>query len=278
MSANDLISCASCHQQHQSFADGKRTSPGFEGELTHRNSISLINVGFQPSIFWDTSGEGLENDVLRPIINPIEMGFDDVNDLVNKLAEIPDYRDRFENVFGDPEINEERIGSALAQFVGALISYQSKFDAGLINGFINFSDAENKGMDLFFEDALCSRCHNAPFFAGDRNVAVNIGLDLEYEDKGNGNGKFKVPSLRNIALSGPYMHDGRFQSLSEVIQHYSTDIQNHLHLSSQLKDPMNGNKAVQLNLNQDEKDALIAFLNTLTDWHFVNDERFSNPF
>ncbi len=278
LSKDNSISCATCHRQQLAFSDGRKNSLGFSGELTLRNSMSLTNIGFHPSVFWDVSGEGLENDVLKPITNHIEMGMDSIEEVISKLGKDEMYLEHFNLIYEDGTINSTNIGDALSQFIGALISYRSKFDVAKTDDFASFTQDEILGMELYFGKAMCSRCHSEPFFAGDRGVAVNIGLDLIYEDKGAGNGKFKVPTLRNIALTSPYMHDGRFSTLDEVVGHYNNGIQDHTHLSSQLKDPKNDNRPVQLQLSAQEKAALVSFLNTLTDWSFINDPKFSDPF
>ena len=207
-----------------------------------------------------------------------------LDDLREKLASTSFYADLFTEAFGDSTITDERIANAMAQFIRAMVSTESKFDQAFVNDELDtsaFTEAELEGLQLFSgnagtggRDLGCIRCHETIGFVGDNTH--NIGLDPADTDDGAGNGEFKAQSLRNISVSAPYMHDGRFATLREVIDHYDSGVQDNPNLSNRLR---RGNNTVQrLNLSESEKNSLEAFLNTLTDEAFLNDERFSDPF
>lgn len=298
LSGNNTVSCASCHIQERGFADEGAFSIGFEGGLTGRNSMGLANAGYYNNgrFFWDERANTLEDQVLMPIQDEIEMGLT-LNELVTKIQSQDYYQPLFTDAFGSTEVTTDRISLALAQFVRSMVSYESPYDEGLIaaNGnedadFANFTELENLGKDLFFSNRTqCSNCHETATFSGDQ--ARNNGLDAVLTDLGvggvtgnnNDQGEFKVNSLRNIALTGPYMHDGRFETLQEVVEFYNSGIQNSPNLDNRLRvggggrGNNNGNVR-RMNLSGQEIDALVAFLNTLTDESFLTDEKFSNPF
>ncbi|MEN0050657.1 MAG: cytochrome-c peroxidase [Bacteroidota bacterium] len=198
LSKNNLISCATCHQQSLAFADGLKVSTGLFGEKTTRNSMALVNLGFQRNFFWDISGRSLEEDVMKPIQNHIEMGIENLENLAHKLEETYYYPPLFQETFHTSTIEKEHISSALAAFVKSLYTYNSKYDQGVIKNFTNFTRSEVAGMDLFFGKANCGSCHAAPHFIPSWGGVGNIGLELDYEDEGAGDGRFKIPSLRNI--------------------------------------------------------------------------------
>ncbi len=279
LSANDTISCASCHQQANGFSDSAEFSTGFNGGLTGRHSMALVNARFYENgrFFWDERADTLEDQVLMPIQDNVEMGMS-LPDLERKLAATSYYPALFADAFGTPEVTSERISFALAQFVRSMISFNSKYDAGLVANppFSNFTQQERAGRQLFNgNQARCSDCHETDAFIADR--PRNIGLDPNNNtDTGAGDGRFKVTSLRNVALTAPYMHDGRFGTLEEVIDHYSDGVQNNPELDEILRG-RNG-RPLRPDFNPQETQALIAFLNTLTDDSLTNDERFSNPF
>ncbi|MEO1436804.1 MAG: cytochrome c peroxidase [Bacteroidota bacterium] len=294
LSANNQVSCASCHQASAGFSDPLAFSVGFEGGRTGRNSMGLTNAKYytRGNFFWDERAETLEDQVLMPIQDHIEMGLT-LNELVDKVDRLPYYPDLFDDAFGSPTVSSTRISMALAQFVRSMVSYESRFDQGIAalgpgddfedDPFSNFTASENQGKALFFSGRTqCGNCHQGINLVGPN--PRNNGLDVVYEDNGVGEltgnpndfGDFKVGSLRNIALTGPYMHDGRFETLEEVIDHYDRGVQNHPNLSNQLR--VNGNQVRRLNLNPQERQALIDFLHTLTDQEFINDEKWSDPF
>ena len=278
MSKNNAVSCGSCHHQAIAFSDVGAVSTGFEGLKTTRNSMPISNLRFSKNFFWDTGVTSLEQQVLEPVKNHIEMGMEDLDFLVEKLNRTDYYPALFEKAYGSTEITSEKVSKSLAQFLRAMVSYESKFDKGMETNFSNFSELEKMGMDLFndHERTSCADCHRPNLNFGPQwRDNANIGLDLVYEDEGAGNGRFKIPSLRNVALTAPYMHDGRYNTLEEVIDHYSDNIQNHPDLDWTLR---GGGGAKRMDLNPLEKRAMIAFLKTLTDESYTEDPKYSNPF
>jgi cytochrome c peroxidase len=285
LSANNKVSCASCHQQKHAFVDPNRFSKGFEGKLTDRHAMSLVNLRYvaRDRFFWDERAGTLEETVLKPIQNKVEMG-QDLNRLVKLLARDEHYPGLFKKAFGDDKVTRERIGKALAQFLRALVSCRSKYDAGLAkvnsvrDDFPNFTVQENRGKALFVNN--CAICH-LPF--PDVNfhmiAPANNGLDADHKgpDGGVGDvtlngrhvGLFKSPSLRNVEHTAPYMHDGRFDTLEKVIDHYSKGVKDHPNLDPRMR---------RLNFTDSEKAALLAFLRTLTDRQFLTDPKYSDPF
>jgi cytochrome c peroxidase len=290
LSINNSISCASCHQQSAAFADPVQFSKGFGGKVTPRNSMAIVNSALNSNLFWDSRAKSVSHLALQPVQNHIEMGMESMLVLEKKLAASSYYPELFGKAYNSKSIKAERIADALAQFVCSIASKDSKFDQGFSSGFSNFNALEKMGMEIFNGDkAKCGSCHSgANFAAADDPITGGeysapevagtavIGLDLQARDKGKDNGSFRIPSLRNIALTGPYMHDGRFKTLDEVIEHYSGGIQNHPQLDKKLRD--RDGRPLRMNFNALEKKALVAFLNTLTDEKMIKDERFSDPF
>ena len=284
-SKNDTTSCGSCHVQASAFADPKPGSRGFGGGVTDRHAMNLVGLRYHPraKFFWDERGGNLESMVLMPVENQLEMG-QDLKRLPEILGRDARYQELFRSAFGDPEITNERISRALAQFVRAMVSYRSRYDEGRADvasskdDFANFTSQENRGKALFLRN--CALCHlpdqDAHFIMTE---PVNTGLDEDTvaTDGGVGDislnprelGFFKSPSLRNVEVTGPYMHDGRFTTLDEVLEHYSTGGKKH---------PNKDIRVQPLNLTASEKAALLAFMKTLTDPHFLKDPRFSDPF
>ena len=303
LSINNSVACASCHLQANAFSDNVAHSKGFAGSITPRNSMAIVNVGINNNLFWDSRAQSVPELVSQPILNHIEMGMENTEDLINKLKKIAYYAPLFEAAFGTGPITSEKIADGMSQFLTSIKSTNSKFDQGVASNFANFSNLELTGKNIFMSDrAQCVQCHaGVNFSAPDNNPMIfnggsgpiidpgfpgggggygspevrgtaNIGLDLIYADQGKANGKFKIPSLRNIALTAPYMHDGRFTTLAQVINHYSQDIKPH----TSLDDKFVGKNG--LNFTDAEKKALVAFLNTLTDHSMVGDAKFSSPF
>jgi cytochrome c peroxidase len=286
LSANNTVACASCHHQNRAFSDANRFSKGHEGKQTDRNAMSLVNLRYYPRgrFFWDERAKTLEDQVLMPIQSKTEMG-QDLTKLVEILAKDTQYPELYRKAFGDVEITSGRTSKALAQFLRSLVSYQSKYDEGRAKAtsvredFDNFTAEENRGKSLFL--ANCATCHlpqgqDAHFFL---NRPLNNGLDADYKNTDGGVGDvslksselglFKSPSLRNVELTAPYMHDGRLATLEAVIDHYNRDVKNHPNLDGRARRP---------NLSKAEKAALVAFLKTLTDSKFITDPKFSDPF
>ncbi|MCB2106177.1 MAG: c-type cytochrome [Rhodobacteraceae bacterium] len=284
LSANDTVACASCHIQEHGFGDPRQLSLGFEGGETGRHSMGLTNIRYyeRGRMFWDERAATLEDQVLMPIQDSVEMGMT-LPALVQKLSATSFYPELFQAAFGSTQITSDRISRALAQFVRSMVSYQSKFDQAFnANGNFNpngvLTPLEEQGRQLFFSGnngPNCDSCHETSVMALDQ--PRNNGLDADTSaDQGTGGGRFKAPSLRNIAVRAPYMHDGRFATLAEVIEFYNSGVQDHPQLANQLE--QNNGQPRRLNLTQQEKDALVAFLNTLTDNVFINDPKFSDPF
>ncbi len=288
MSLNNKIACASCHHQEKAFSDGVRFSTGFDGALTKRNANAILNPADMQTFFWDSREDDLKEMVLQPIKNHIEMGMDNFDALEKKLGQLDYYKPLFQNAFGDEHVTRERIAEAMSQFLNSMITTNSAFDSA-IPGSWGVSDPgrmtlqQQQGMNIFFGQAQCAVCHNPSsgfdFFT---ETFANIGLDENPVDKGMGvsqpgmEGMFKIPSLRNIALSAPYMHDGRFSTLREVVDHYSDNIQNTPNLHWSLRDF--GGQAMRMGLTEEDKDNLIAFLNALTDEQYLHDPKYSDPF
>ena len=294
ISVNNTIACASCHKQAFAFSDPLAKSNGFNGGLTGRNSMPLTDAKYYPNgrFFWDQRAATLEDQVLMPIQDAVEMGMTLPN-LETKLKALAYYPPLFQKAFGDNNITSDRISKALAQFVRSIVSYQSKYDAGrgafppgpLLPGtvFANFTPQENQGLQIFTgPQGGCVPCHGTETFTAPQEK--NNGLDLTTIDRGFGavlnntnfDATFKVGSLRNIELTAPYMHDGRFTTLDQVVEHYSSGVKNHPNLSQQLRLP-NGQPRLA-NLTVQEKTALVAFLRTLTDAAMIADVKYSNPF
>ncbi|MEM7029083.1 MAG: cytochrome c peroxidase [Chloroflexota bacterium] len=285
LSANNTISCASCHLQSRAFTDPDQFSTGFEGGLTGRNAMDLANARyFEPgTFFWDERAATLEDQVLMPIQDSVEMGLT-LEEMVTKLEAETFYPPLFEAAFGTSDITSDRVSKAMAQFIRSMVSYQSKYDEGVATDFDNFTREERRGRNIFFGRGRCDECH-----ATDLQIAPdsrNNGLDLVFADNGLGdvtgdpddNGKFKVPSLRNVALTGPYMHDGRFNTLEEVIDFYNEGIQDHPNLDNVLREGGPNGEPRRFDFDEEDRAELVAFLETLTDEAFITDPRFSDPF
>ncbi len=291
LSHNNTVSCASCHLQELGFTDHRLLSVGADGRAGLRRSMGLSNSKFyrNKKFRWDETAENLEAQALLPIQHVDEMN-QDLSVLISKLNDASFYGALFEAAFGDPVITEERISRSLAQFTRSMVSYDSKFDLAYTSGTNSnpdfagvFTQQEMHGLRLFGgqvndpelgRELHCFRCHITTAHIG--REAVNNGLDLDTSaDQGAGSGRFKVTSLRNVAIRGRFMHDGRFASLSDVVDHYDQGVKNHPALSGILKDQ--GQPTV-LNLSGAEKAALIAFLETLTGTQLLQDEMFSDPF
>lgn len=294
LSINDNVSCASCHQRGNGFTDSARFSAGFNTvDRTAAHSMRLANARFYApaSAFWDRRAATFEAQATQPIQNAVEMGFDaahgGIDSLRAKMRALRYYPELFRFVYGDTAITEDRIQRALAQYVRSIVSTDSRFDRGFAAvftptlgdrgvsiPFAGYSAQENRGKALFLlppnqGGAGCAGCHTIPTFALVANARSN-GLDAGETRV------FKSPSLKNVALAGPYMHDGRFATLEQVVEHYASGIQGGPALDNRLRTPAGA--PLRLALTADDKAALVAFMRTLTDTTLATAARFTSPF
>ncbi len=289
LSADGTMSCASCHLPEGNFTDNLALSKGVDQIEGKRSSMALLNIGFaDQGLFWDGRATSLEDQALAPVEDPIEL-HNTWENVVQNLQQDELYPTLFRKAFGIrsfQEISKELAAKAIAQFERTLISSgQSRFDR-FFRGELELTDEEFLGYVLFFDldpnipDAECGHCHNAPLFT--TNQYFNNGIEpieslVDFPDLGRAevtgvefdNGKFRAPTLRNIEFSAPYMHDGRFNTLEEVVEHYNSG--GHFQTN---KDPL----IRPLNLLDHEKEALISFLKTLSDSTFIQEPRFLSPF
>jgi cytochrome c peroxidase len=296
LSSNNTMSCGSCHQQNKAFTDGLAKAVGVDGIANPRGTMSLANVMWSNTLTWDGAFSTLQAQVRKPIENPVEM-HQLLNTGVTKLQATTTYPPLFQAAFGTKTITGDLVMKALTQFERTLISGNSRYDkfAKTQQG---FSADELAGLKLYsthisprvIRGAECFHCHTMPLASS--NFAAqffNNGLDLTFADPGRGgvtglpadNGKFVAPTLRNITLTAPYMHDGRFTTLEQVLDHYSDHVQmNSPNLDPNLIQGINDPifSPGRMGLTATEKRQVIAFLKTLTDSTFIADKRFSDPF
>jgi cytochrome c peroxidase len=321
LSHNNSVSCSSCHQQLSAFCDNQKSSPGLNGVRSTRNTPGIFNK--RTRAFWDGRAENFTLLALMPVSNHFEMGIRSFPELAAKLQQISYYPALVTKAFGDARIDSTRLNEAISSFISAFMFSNTKFRRSLLNT-EQLSATESMGKDLFFGKAGCFQCHKpsildpgqtSPYSDGfDHSfVAFNIGLDPAYTDQGVGkvtekpedNGKFMIPSLLNVEYTYPYMHDGRYQSLEEVVEHYNSGVAEHPCLDPHLRDfskypgqdPLsvvaeldkNGNHMLEqeeaktvppkrLNLSDAEKRQLVAFLKTLSDPAIKSDIRYGSPF
>ncbi len=314
LSASGTVSCASCHRAGVGFADDAAASKGFAGGDTARNAMSLAETRFyaRGRMFWDERAATVEDQVLQPIQNDVEMGMT-LDEIVARIRERSFYAPLFTAAFGDDRVTSDRIARALAQYVRAIVSYDSKWDRGvtqvasIADPFPNFTDEENRGKTIFFGQhdtttrGLCGTCHMrdnplatrppAPNPPPQSNLAffqpfgpTDNGLPMRDGDLGVGGvtgvpqqrGEFKPPSLRNVALTAPYMHDGRFATLEQVVDFYDHEIAPTPNLHPLLRAA--DGTPLRLRLSPADRAALVAFLKTLTDETLATDSRFADPF
>lgn len=284
LSINDKVSCASCHSQKLSFTDGIGLSTaGVTGVPLKRHSPALLNLqSVNKGLFWDGGAKNLRSLVFAPITNKDEMGLS--LGLLVKKVEDRGYKKLFEKAFSDAEVSIANIALSMESFLLTMVSSNSKYDR-VIRGEEKFSEQEKKGYAIFQKN--CSSCHPEPDFSD--HSFYNVGLDekiikdiekepdlmnlgrerISFSEKDRG--KFKTPTLRNIALTAPYMHDGRFRTLVEVIEHFSSGVKKSPWTDKELLNPAN-------RLNEEQKKELISFLETLTDREITEDRRLSSPF
>jgi cytochrome c peroxidase len=290
VSGDSTLSCSQCHQQNKGFSDPRKVSVGITGQLGGRNSMPIQNLMWNHRFFWDGRAKSIREQVLMPIQAHDEMNMN-LFTLIKKLENTPRYQEQFKKAFNVIEIEPVHISRALEQFVVTLISFNAKIDKlhGR-NDTLNVINASAlRGLNLFMRPtqsggADCFHCHsNIPFFGNNSIDASmsNNGLNAVHTDQGYGNitgimtdiGKFKIPSLRNVERTAPYMHDGRFQTLQEVLDFYSDNIQ----FSSPNLDVNISSHPQQLNLSSQQKTDIIEFLKTLTDTSFLNNPNFKSP-
>lgn len=287
LSKDSAVSCASCHKLSRSFSDGLKFSIGIDKQTGDMNAPAIINPGWQKSFFWNGRAKTLEEQALQPIQNPVEM-HETLDNVVAKLKHHPNYPSLFRLAFGVNEMNATLIGKAIAQFERTFISSNSLYDKYIRFGDTVFKTVEQlRGAQLFFsETGDCFHCHGGVFGSNTTTKPfANNGLDEAIDGKGLGgvtknaddDGKFKVPTLRNVEFTGPYMHDGRFATLEEVINFYSDGLK-----GSRTLDPiMQKFDRVErggLKLTAQQKKELLAFLNTFTDSSYISNPAFENPF
>lgn len=272
LSVNGKVSCASCHHQASGFSDeGKIFSEGVNGNKGFRNSPALSNLAWIPFFLADGGINHIEVMPLAPLTDSLEMA-DDLNNILNKLKADGHYRVKFQKAFNDTSITTKQMLVALSQFMSSMVSANSKYDK-VMQGVKSFTEVESKGFELF--QAKCASCHVPPLFT-DFSYRNN-GLAINYSDEGRARitrkpedeAKFKVPSLRNVSLSKPYMHNGSIQTLAEVVEHYNSGIVSHRNLDKSLQ---NG-----IALSETETQQLIKFLETLTDYEYIANPLFSEP-
>lgn len=303
LSGTRSLACASCHLQSNSFTDRTPQSLGNFGQTTRRNSMSLANLAFNANgkFFWDERAGSLEAQAVDPFTDPIELAIPP-EEVVARVLSLPYYKPLFIEAFGTDAystdgVTMDRVAQALAQFMRAMVSVDAPYDEGRsqvsspLEPFPNFSEQENLGKLLFMTSAAaggggCSGCHTTDLFLTPPSNGGNNGLEdgsrsldlgvFEITDDRANLGSFRVSSLRNIEVTGPYMHDGRLRTLRDVVDHYSDNIAPHPNLGALLQDGDGG--PIVFAFTEDEKTALVAFLETLTDRGFLEDPRFSDPF
>ncbi|MFN8281259.1 MAG: cytochrome c peroxidase [Saprospiraceae bacterium] len=291
LSKDGSQSCASCHSQQHAFSDSLRFSIGVEKMQGKRQAMAVMNLAWHKNgMFWDGRAASVHEQALKPIQDPLEMN-EKLQNVVNKIQSEKKYREQFIRAFGNDSVSSEKIALAIEQFEFAMITNNSKYDQWK-RGENALSPEEERGRKLFFTEndpqrnlrgAECFHCHGGFNFTNDE--FMNNGLDAEsnQSDPGRLNvtmspsdkAKFKTPSLRNVALSAPYMHDGRFQSLEQVIDHYNAGVKNSPTVEFILQ---NNLLPGGLKLTDQEKSDLVAFLKTLTDQEFLQNPNYKSPF
>ncbi len=291
LSADGSMSCASCHRQEHAFSDTSQFSIGVEGLPGGRQAMAVFNMAWNENeFFWDGRAHLLRDQSLMPIQDPLEMN-ESLENVVVKLSNEQKYRDQFIRAFGSDEITAEKMSLAMEQFMNSLVSSESKYDKYL-RGDATLTANEEHGRYLFFQEfnpffpdssgADCAHCHGGANFENDQYMNNGLDTDGDQSDNGRENttmntsdkAKFKVTSLRNIGVTAPYMHDGRFNDLFEVVEHYNSGLKHSATLDPALDQVISNNG---LGLSEQDKADLVAFLLTLTDKDFLTDTRYSDP-
>lgn len=289
LSKDGTMSCGSCHRQEHAFSDSNRLSIGVEGLPGKRHAMAVVNMAWNTNeFFWDGRAHLLRDQAILPIQDELEMN-ETLANVVSKLASEERYANQFKRAFGSTEITSHKISLALEQFMNSIVSVDSKYDKYL-RGEVALTESEERGRELFFAEyneffpatsgADCAHCHSPTNFSN--NEYMNNGLDAVITDDGRetvtfnpqDKGKMKVTTLRNIELTSPYMHDGRFTTLEEVVDHYNNGLQASSTLDPALAYTMN----TGLMLDAQDKVDLVAFLKTFTDQTFLHNPAYSNPF
>ena len=279
LSLDGSISCNNCHQQGRAFSDTPLhpLSIGIDNQLGIRNAPPLFNLAFRKEFMWDGGITHLDFVAINALESPIEMG-DTLENIINKLNKDPDYKSRFKNVFDEDVITAPRMLQAFSQFMLLMISNNSKYDQYSNNeSNVNFTESERRGLDLF--DTHCASCHSGILFTD--QTFRNNGISKTFNDSGRAGisespsdvGKFMVPSLRNIAITNPYMHNAQFNTLEEVLNHYANGVNPSATLDKSL---INDDGTLGIPLTPKEQEDIIAFLHTLTDEDFISDIKFRN--
>jgi cytochrome c peroxidase len=276
LSVDNSVNCGTCHQQFAAFANlDHSVSHGVKDCFGTRNAPALFNLVWQKDFMWDGGVHHIELSGLNALVNPCEMA-NTLDNVVKTLSSKSPYPELFRKAFGTTEINSQRIFRALTQFTGMMVSANSKYDKYIRKESGGTFSADEQAGYLLFK-GKCGMCHTEPLFT-DLSFRSN-GLDLNPRDSGRDSitqvttdhGKFKVPTLRNIELSKPYMHDGRFFTLEDVLEHYASGVQDHVNLDLEFK--KNASRGIALDKTQ--KQQIISFLKTLTDNDFIHDKRFA---
>lgn len=291
LSSDNTISCGSCHLPEFGFSDPNTLSTGVGGVQGTRQSMSLVNLAWANFYFWDGRSATLEDQVFHPILDPLEMN-ESVTGVIEKIKGDSQYPPMFENAFGSACVDSVRIAKAIAQFLRTMVSFNSEFDQAYY-GPGTFNELQWNGLELFLKEggdpaeglggqwgADCFHCHGGNFTFFTDHLLHNNGLDSVFTDQGayavTGNmvdmGRFKTPTLRNIELTAPYMHDGRFGTLEEVVEHYNTG-----GVPSPTIDPFMKYTQGGLQLSLQDQASIIEFLKMLTDEEFIDNPAFSDP-
>jgi len=274
LSRNNTVSCASCHSQYAAFAHiDHPLSHGIDDRIGTRNAPSLVNLAWQKNFMWDGAINHLDMQSLFPITHPDEMD-ESIEQVVHKLQSSTIYPSLFKQAFNDSTVTGEHILKAISQFLVTLVSANSKYDS-VMRKQATFTPAESNGYRLFKQN--CNSCHTEPLFTNGSFQNNGLQMDTNLNDFGRikvtnlavDSLCFKVPTLRNIQYSFPYMHDGRFNRLTEVLKHYTSDNKNHASSASPLLE--------KINLTPNEKVDVLVFLLTLSDRSFLNNPNYAFP-
>lgn len=292
LSKNNKQSCASCHNQSDGFSDTLRFSIGVEKKEGKRQAMSVFNMAWHSNeFFWDGRSHLLRDQSLKPIEDPLEMN-ETLENVIAKLSDSKMYRDQFTRAFGSDSITPKKLSLAMEQFMLSIVSYDSKYDKFLA-GEAKLTDSEDRGRILFETEynpffpehsgADCAHCHGGANFENDQYMNNGLDSEMDFSDLGRENAtgmivdraKFKVPTLRNIEVTPPYMHDGRFKTLEEVVDHYDLHVKQSSTLDPALIQVVSNGG---LKLTEQDKIDLVNFLKTLTDHTFLKNPAYSDPF